>query len=106
MDIRIYTSALLSLVLGACSLAQQNENESSSKEVKVVKVIKSDKEWKKVLTPDQYRIARQKGTESPFSGKCWDFFEKGHYECIACGSMFLRTVPLPRDCGIALIRNR
>ena len=47
---------------------------------------KSDSEWKKLLTPEQYRIAREKGTEPPFTGKYYNSKEKGIYKCICCGS--------------------
>ncbi len=87
MKIRLYASILLISMSGACSLAQQNEDGSLTEEIKVKKVIKSDKEWKEELTPAQYHIVREKGTEAPFTGKYWDFFEKGHYECVACGSV-------------------
>ncbi|MFC1916396.1 peptide-methionine (R)-S-oxide reductase MsrB [Chloroflexota bacterium] len=50
------------------------------------KVIKSDTEWQKLLTPEQYEITRQKGTEPPFTGKYYDFKEKGVYKCVACGN--------------------
>lgn len=49
------------------------------------KVVKSEEEWKKQLTPDQYRVARQQGTERAFSGKYWDNKEKGVYKCVGCG---------------------
>jgi peptide-methionine (R)-S-oxide reductase len=48
------------------------------------KVIKSDEEWKKILTPDQYRILRQKGTERAGTGQYWDNHAKGKYVCAAC----------------------
>ena len=46
---------------------------------------KSEEEWKKVLTPEQYHILRKKGTESPFSGNLYYNKEKGVYTCAACG---------------------
>jgi peptide-methionine (R)-S-oxide reductase len=52
----------------------------------VDKVIKSDKEWRELLTPEQYRIAREKGTERPFSGEYYRFQDKGKYLCVACGN--------------------
>lgn len=48
-------------------------------------VVKSDEEWRRVLTPEQYRITRQKGTERAFSGKYHDFKGKGVYQCVCCG---------------------
>ena len=49
------------------------------------KIEKSEEEWKKVLTPEQYNVLRQKGTESPFTGKLYYNKEKGVYTCAACG---------------------
>jgi peptide-methionine (R)-S-oxide reductase len=49
------------------------------------KVIKSDEEWRKQLSPEQYEIARQAGTEPAFTGKYWNSKEKGTYVCACCG---------------------
>jgi peptide-methionine (R)-S-oxide reductase len=49
------------------------------------KVIKSDEEWQQLLTPEQYRITRKKGTEPAFSGTYHDFKGKGTYQCVSCG---------------------
>ena len=49
------------------------------------KVVKSETEWKAVLTPEQYHVLREKGTERAFSGKTWDNHEHGIYVCAACG---------------------
>lgn len=46
---------------------------------------KSEEEWRKILTPEQYHIARQAGTERAFSGKYWNTHSKGVYHCAACG---------------------
>lgn len=49
-------------------------------------VKKSDEEWRKELTPEQYRILRQKGTERAFTGKYHDCKDSGVYRCAGCGS--------------------
>jgi len=49
-------------------------------------VSKSEEQWKKELTPEQYRIARQKGTEPAFTGKYWDHKGDGVYRCVCCGT--------------------
>lgn len=46
----------------------------------------SDKEWEEKLSPEQFRILRQKGTELPFSGKLLEEKRKGHFNCAACGA--------------------
>jgi peptide-methionine (R)-S-oxide reductase len=50
----------------------------------IKKVVKSDEEWKRILTPEQYNVARQKGTEAPYSSPLNDIHEEGVFECICC----------------------
>ncbi|WP_394350658.1 peptide-methionine (R)-S-oxide reductase MsrB [Flavobacterium ichthyis] len=64
------------------------------------KVVKTDQEWQKELTAEQYQILRRKGTERPFSGKYYDHFEKGKYICAACGNvLFNSDAKFDSDCG-------
>jgi len=48
------------------------------------KVVKTAEEWRKLLTPEQYNVLREKGTERAFTGAYWDNHEKGKYLCAAC----------------------
>ena len=55
------------------------------------RVDKSEEEWKKELSPEQYQIMRQKGTERAFTGKYWDHHEQGVYRCASCGTELFRS---------------
>ena len=61
---------------------------------------KSDSEWKKKLTLEQYHVLREKGTELPFTGKYDQFFDKGKYKCAACGAaLFTSETKFDSGCG-------
>ncbi len=55
------------------------------------KIIKSDGEWQRLLTPEQYKITRKKGTEPPFTGKYNNFKEKGIFQCACCSNDLFRS---------------
>lgn len=64
------------------------------------KITKSNEEWKKVLTENQYKILREKGTERAFTGKYWNHFEAGTYYCAACNNpLFKSDAKFESSCG-------
>ena len=50
------------------------------------KIVKDDQEWREALSPEQFAVCRQKGTERAFTGKYWDHHEPGVYRCACCGT--------------------
>lgn len=66
----------------------------------MIEINKSEEDWKKTLTPEQYHILREKGTERPFSGQYNLFDEEGLYKCAACGNpIFLSDDKFRSACG-------
>jgi len=55
------------------------------------RIEKPDSEWKRELTPEQYHVTREKGTEPAFSGAYWDHHEQGMYRCICCDAEVFRS---------------
>lgn len=55
------------------------------------KVVRSDEEWRRALSPDAYRVTRRAGTEAPFSGEFVEHRETGVYRCVCCGSELFRS---------------
>ena len=77
---KIIITALISVLFAGTGCAQKNK-----KPMENFAVVKSDAEWKKQLTAEQYAVARRAGTEAPFTGKYWDNHDKGIYKCVCCG---------------------
>jgi methionine-R-sulfoxide reductase len=92
-------------LLSCCSILVSCQNNAQTINQKPAimetdKVVKTEEEWKKILTPEQYNILRLKGTEAPFSGKYDQTFEKGTYTCAACGyELFTSDQKFDSHCG-------
>ncbi len=76
---RILFTLLATALIGFSSCAQKTNS------LEKFTVSKTDAEWKKQLTPEQFQVARKHGTERAYSGKYWDNHEKGIYKCVGCG---------------------
>ena len=89
--IAVLAFALLINSCTAAGSAGQGTQENSSSEAgeqtmsPMDKVIKTNDEWKAMLTPEQYRITREAGTERAFTGEYYDFKSEGTYQCVCCG---------------------
>lgn len=81
--------------LSACGQAAEEKPAPPSFEV-----VKPDAEWAKTLTPEQYRVLREKGTEMPFTGEFFQHKEKGTYSCAGCGAaLFTHQMKFDSNCG-------
>lgn len=93
---------LLTVMMTLTSCQGQNKN-ASKKDTKAkisVASQKTDAEWKAELTPEQYEVLREKGTERAFTGEYWNTFEEGKYVCAACGqTLFNSDSKFDSDCG-------
>ena len=85
----------LLLLFSIFSCQGQDKTKNSTLEIQ-----KSEAQWKKELTPEQFEVLREKGTERPFSGKYVNTFEKGIYVCAACSNLlFYSDAKFHSDCG-------
>jgi peptide-methionine (R)-S-oxide reductase len=72
-------------------IALFRDNGSRGDTVDTNKIVKSDEEWKRELSPEEYAVTRKKGTERAFTGRYWDNHEEGVYRCSCCGTALFRS---------------
>lgn len=104
-----YAISHLAAVLLLLSSCDSSQNISSNNDTKTTfemqtedsfPVKHSEQEWQSILTPEQYYVLRQSGTERPFTGKYTLHFEKGTYVCAGCGTeLFADTMKFESHCG-------
>ncbi len=90
------TALLFTAILAASCNGQSKPTSAQSN----LQVVKTDAQWKKELTPEQYHVLREKGTERPFTGEYDSHFEKGYYACAACNQkLFESQTKYASGCG-------
>ena len=97
----VYLVILMMVGFNACKHETQKSAEMKERKIQLPeKVVKTDEEWKEVLTPEQYYILRKKGTERPGSGLYDQFFVEGKYYCAGCGNaLFDSGTKFDAGCG-------
>lgn len=95
---KITNSLLVIFLFFSCN--SQKDTKSNMINTNKYRVIKTEKEWKEKLSPEQFSILREAGTERPFTGKYNMHFEKGIYSCAACGEeLFSSDSKFDAHCG-------
>lgn len=96
----IYFCLLCSLSGPSCCAQNLKPPAVEKEKADSFKVSRTEEEWKKILTPEQYQIMRKKGTERPFTGAFWNHKEKGTYVCGGCGQrLFSSEIKFESMCG-------
>jgi peptide-methionine (R)-S-oxide reductase len=93
--------AISTLIIFSCNVKSQNNTNMSVQNKKSgYEVNKSDDEWKQILTPVEFQILREKGTEYAFTGEYFNHKEKGTYVCAGCGNeLFTSESKYDSGCG-------
>ena len=96
----IILASVLTAQLYSCQTNTAQKTESKETKPMETSYKKTDEEWKKQLTPEQYNVLREKGTERPFTGKFTLTTDKGVYTCAGCGTeLFTSDQKFDSHCG-------
>lgn len=93
--------SVICAALAACHKPiKEKKEQTMNTDNNTTKVVKTEEEWKKELTEEQYYVLRQKGTEAPYTGKYYLNKDKGVYVCAACGNeLFTSDMKFDSHCG-------
>jgi peptide-methionine (R)-S-oxide reductase len=92
---KIYVTLIVSILISINSFSQEKNKKNMVK-----KIIKTEQEWKQILTPQEYYVLREKGTDRPSEGGLTSHFEKGTYLCAACDTqLFESNSKFESHCG-------
>lgn len=103
---RLYVFILTLIALSGCRTADKKQESNKAVVIPAAmtdttgKIVRTEEEWKSILTPQQYHILREKGTDLPHTGKYTYTKDKGTYSCAACGyELFTSEMKFESECG-------
>lgn len=98
---KVLLTIILAGTLLACNSQESKDDPIQSEEKDTMtKVVKTEEEWKEQLTPMQFYVTRESGTERPFTGELTDVFDSGTYYCVCCGAeLFESDTKFHSGCG-------
>jgi len=100
--LNLWVLVFIGISVSACAQKSDSKNhiKTAMATMDTLEIKKTDEEWRKQLSPVQFNILREKGTERPFTGKYDKFYEEGTYYCAACGAeLFTSKTKYNSGCG-------